>query len=354
MQRTKVHTSCMADIPFGRRNRLHNGDFRVDQINVGAAVTPASTTYICDNSLFISTVASKITAQRVSSSLSSFPYSLKFTTIAAYTAAASEKTHLNMFIEGIDIADLLWGTPNAKPITISFVVKVSREGLYAFSICNNGETQSYVFTKTLTVGENIVIETIPGCTSGIWGTGNVPGLVLRFNFSSGTNFQTTTPNTWLSTNYLSTAACVHLTANIDDTYEISGVQIEAGVVATPFEFLPYQQALAWCQRYYQKSYPVDVIAGYTGSGNGACTNRSGYGTGWEYSLNYPVTMRATPTVTIYSPVTGAAGYIYQHEGTAANKAALISHGATTGFRCYANVDGAGLFASFQYVADARM
>ena len=354
MDRTKVHISGLSGVIFGRHNRLCNGDFRIDQVNAGAAVTPAANAYVCDNAFLIISAASKLTTQRVSGSLTKYPWSLKTSTATAYTPGTSEKNHLNMFIEGLDFGDLLWGTNNAKPITISFTIKVNRAGKYGFSLCAVAGYPCFVFTKTLVAGENEVVQVISGCTTGTWSTLNVASLVLRFDLGCGATYHTTQPEAWISSNVLTTADCVQAIATQGNSYEISGVQVEAGTVATPFEFLPYQQALAWCQRYFQKSYDVDVPPGSINT-SGALCNRCVGVPEWNGFIHFRSPMRTMPTITIYSPVTGAAGYVRQYDGTAADKVAHSDYFNGTGsIRIYATCDAVNQFAACHWVADARM
>ena len=350
MQRTKVHTSCMADIPFGRRNRLHNGDFRVDQINAGTLVTPTPGAYVMDNLVLSMSQASKISSQKVAGFISTSPYCAKASVVSAYTPVTSDYFGYSMFVEGLDTSDLLWGTENAKPITVSATVKVSVAGTYSFAVKNGTSTRSYVFTKTLVVGENKIIETIPGDVGGTLAIGNTRGLELRFDFGCGPTYQTSTAKTWVAGNYVALSGATRLVTNASSTYAIGTVQIEAGSVATPFEFLPYQQALAWCQRYYYISAPVGC-----GCNNGGISGCAHPTSNFRYGERFPVSpMRIDPVVTVYDAA-GTAGKVSYYTTTWINGGVLSVVLTSTKYGIFVghNISGA-VETQFTYIADARM
>jgi len=281
---------------FSRRNRLCNGDFRVDNINAGAEVTLAATGYVVDNTFLGMTQASKITAQRVADSLASYPYSEKLTVASAYTVLAADGFTVQKRIEGFDFADLLWGTAQAKECTISFTVRVSVAGPYAFGIRNALGTYTYMFTRTLAANtETYVNETVPGCTAGVWAKTNTLCAVLMFSLGGGVTYSTATTGVWQNANYLQVSGTVQFVENAAATYEIGGVQIEKGSFATPFEVLPYQQAEAWCQRYHP-TYRVSpgVVSNVPGYGVAAATTYT------EHILPLRVASRIAPTGVVVS------------------------------------------------------
>jgi hypothetical protein len=346
--------SLVAWVPTGRRNRLCNGDFRISQQHGSLEVIPTTVDYIADNARLIIVAASKLKAQRMTTSLSKLMYSEKITTAVATTPGTNDKYHLNMCVEGFDLSDLCWGTPNAKPITVSFTVKVNTAGKYAFSVCLANGTLSYVFTKDLAVGENVCTQTIPGCQTGTWPNDSATALVLRFDLGCGSGYITETPKIWQASNVLTTAECIKLVAVAGATYEIGGVQLEAGTEATEFEFLTFQQALNWCRRYFQKSYDVDTVLGSI-TNNGALCNRTIGVAEWNGFVNFSVPMRVVPSVTVYSPVTGAAGYFRQYDGNAADKVARAdTFMGTTSIRIYGTCDAVSQYGGCHWIADARM
>ena len=121
-----------ANLDFGMRNRIINGDMRIDQRNAGAAVTiPAATvTYTLDRWAAYGSAASKFTVQQDSSAntVAGFASSLKVTSLSAYSVTSTDYFNLFHRIEGYNIQDLSWGTASAKAVTLSFCAPVSLYG----------------------------------------------------------------------------------------------------------------------------------------------------------------------------------------------------------------------------------
>lgn len=325
---TSGNLSDLADIPtaranmgldtLSRRNRLCNGDFRVDNINIGSSVTPAASGYIVDNGLLNISQASKLTAQRIASNLTGFPYSEKFTVASAFTPGASDYFNFNRCVEGLDIADLMLGTSNAKAFTVSFVAKVSVAGTYAFRLFSPAANRSYVWTQVLSSGENRVTKTVAGDTTGAWANDNTCAMYLAFDLGTGSTYQTATLNAWQAGNYISTTGVVSLVANAGATYEISGIQIEKGSFATPFEVLPYQQAEAWCQRYHPCLRNATAGFVYIGTISGRGT------TNGIADFPLPVTPRITCTGLVCSNMSTL--YVYDAVGGTAAPSAFTYNG----------------------------
>lgn len=302
------------------RNRIINGDMRIDQRNAGAAVTPSSgATYVIDRFALESSVASKFTFRQVSTvstdtnyeagaAPSGFTNSLKISVASSYTPAATENTGLFQQIEGFNIADFAWGTADAKPITMSFWIKGSVVGKYTFHFRNTGETRTYLSTITINTANTWEYKTItvPGCTDGTWLVNNQRGLLVSINLGAGANFKGAA-GSWLTTSgtpkLQSSDSVDFVTQANGSTIYMTGWQIEAGAVATPFERRPFGMELALCQRYFEKSYNLDVVPG-TATSNGILTR-----IGVQYSnllvysghIHYKVQKRTIPAlVKLYS------------------------------------------------------
>ena len=269
----------------GFRNKIINGDMRIDQRNAGAAVTPTASTYLVDRFLFASSQASKLTFQQVADAPRGFKFSTKITVASQFAPAAGDSFTYVQPIEGQNVIDLAFGTASAASITVSFYAKTSVAGTYSVSIRNVASDRSYVFSVTLTTSWARYTVTIPGDATGTWATGNATGLSVGFSLGAGTTYQTASPNTWLAGSYLAaTGSTQFVNQTAGATLNITGVQLEAGTVATPFEHRPIGTEFALCQRYYQIC--AFSIIGYSSA---ASQNIGG-------SVTYPVPMRAAPTI----------------------------------------------------------
>lgn len=236
------------------RNRIINGDMRIDQR--GSATSPATGngTYAMDRFA----VGMGLTSGSFTISKSALPSPLLgFTSCANITATSVNISGSNNYIsiyqqiEGLNVCDLMWGTSLAVPITVSFWI-YGVANTYSLRITNAaaGSTRSYVVNFTISASNTWqqVIATVPGDTTGTWTTDNTAGMQLMICFGSSTTFQGPTPNSWLSGNYIATSSTGVLS---NGTVYITGVQLEKGSMATPFEFRPYSIEMQMCQRYYQ-------------------------------------------------------------------------------------------------------
>jgi len=300
-----------ADSLQGFRNRIINGDMRIDQRNAGASVTNAtSTDYSVDRWNISGGVATKFTAQRSTIVPTGFTNSLLITSSSAYSIGASDYNYLMQGIEGFNVADLGWGTANAQSITLSFWVRSSLTGTFGGTIRNliSGATRAYPFTFSISSANTYEYKTItiPGDTTGIWATDNSNSLTVCFGFGAGSTFSGTA-GVWAGSNLISATGAVSLVGTNGATFNITGVQLEAGSVATPFERRPYGTELALCQRYYYRS----TIGGSEVYGAGHCQAT----TSFRLFTPFPTTMRTSPTAV-------------EQTGTAANYTVFVTGNTT--------------------------
>jgi len=270
------------------RNLIINGDMRIDQRNAGSAVTSATNVYLTDRwQLQISGTTNTPSFQQVTDAPTGFQYSLKATSNGSETLPTTDAVTPRQRIEGYNSAHLLYGTANAKTVTISFWVKSSLTGTWNISINNSSFNRSYVAEYTINSANTWEYKTvtIPGDTTGTWPTDNSTGLVLMFPVDAGTTLDGTV-NTWLAGSYRTSSGTNRLLGTSGATWQITGVQLEVGSTATDFENLPYDVSLARCQRYYQ---PVNAISGTAASTNALSTN-----------ILFTVPMRATPSISVTS------------------------------------------------------
>ena len=302
--------------PYTLKNRIINGSMQIDQRNAGASVTPANFAYTLDRWQAVQTTASKFSVQQNAGSVTppnGYKTYLGITSLSAYSVGTGDIYSINQNIEGFNTADLMFGTANASTFTISFWVRSSLTGTFGGSVANGANDRSYPFSYTISSANTWEQKTITiaGDTTGTWvGATNGNGLVIRFALGGGSTFSGTA-GSWASANYYTATGATSVVGTNGATFYLTGVQLEVGSTATPFERRLYNQELANCQRYYANS--------------GASSTPNLHGTlygGTLYIGNayYPVTMRSAPTVTAYAGSTasvntvGVSGFYYSGTG----------------------------------------
>ena len=268
------------------RNRIINGDMRIDQRNNGASVTPTSSQYSLDRWSLSLTAASKFSFQQSTTAPTGFSNSMLFTSTSAYSVGASDFFLASQWIEGFNTADLMWGTANAKTVTLSFWVRSSLTGTFGGCVTNSSQNRSYPFTFTISSANTFEYKTvtIAGDTSGTWvGGTNGRGIGVWFSLGAGSTYSGTA-GAWSGSNVYSATGATSVVGTSGATFYITGVQLEEGSVATPFEHRQYGQELELCRRYLQ------VFQGGSGSASSS--------TSWETFQQANPPFRATPTLSL--------------------------------------------------------
>jgi hypothetical protein len=273
------------------KNRIINGAMVIDQRNAGASVattTTASYVYTVDRFWYAVSAASKFTVQQNAASVTppvGFVNYLGCTSTAVTSLAAGDYYAVGQFIEGYNIADLGWGTANAKTVTLSFQVYSSLTGTFGGSLRNGAVTRSYPFTYSIPVANTWtqISITVAGDTSGTWEKTTGQGICVAFGLGIGTTLSGTA-GAWAGANYLSATGATSVVGTNGATFYITGVQLEVGSSATGFEYRQYQQELALCQRY---CFRPNSNTAYVGGMNNT--------TSGLISIIFPVTMRSAPT-----------------------------------------------------------
>jgi hypothetical protein len=277
---------------YGFVNRIINGDMRIDQRNAGASVTLSngSDSFCVDRYKFYRDVGGTFTAQQSTTAPSGFTNSLLITASTGASPSAAQLNFFQQIIEGFNASDLGWGTASAKTITVSFWVRSSVTGTYSVSFSNSALGRAYVATFSINSANTFEYKTvtIPGDTSGTWLTTNGEGLRVYWDLGSGSDYNLTA-GSWGATWGTRTSGSVTWGSNTGATFFLTGVQLEVGSVATPFERRPFGAELALCQRYFVKTNPDN--ASRCGGFFGSLYTTSAAG----LNGNLPVTMRAAPT-----------------------------------------------------------
>jgi hypothetical protein len=262
---------------------------RIDQRNAGAAFGTSNNGYTVDRwRVNQSPSTGKLNGGRNYNSVTpptGFTNYLGVQSQSAYAVSSNDFYTVSQLVEGFNIADLAWGTANAKTVTLSFQVYSSLTGTFGGAIRNGAGNRAYPFTYTISSANTWtqISITIAGDTTGTWSTDNSTGLELWFSLGVGPTLSGTA-GSWSANGYVSATGATSVVGTNGATFYITGVQLEQNTSATPFERRLYNQELANCQRYYIKI----TDPGATGVASGSISARN--------SFFLPVTMRAAPTV----------------------------------------------------------
>jgi hypothetical protein len=343
------------------KNRIINGDMRIDQRNAGASVTPTNGSYTLDRWFFSLSQASKLTCQQNAGAVTppvGFTKYLGVTSSSAYSVGASELFVLRQNIEGLNIGDLGWGTANAKTVTLSFWVRSSLTGTFGGTFRNSAGNRFYPFSYTINSANTWEYETITiaGDTSGTWATDNTSGIELFFSLGSGSTVSGTA-GSWGSTVYYSATGATSVVGTNGATFYITGVQIEVGTSATGFEYVDYTTQLAMCQRYYQKSYPSATVPGATVNNENAIQMDWGNATTGIASTVFalPVVMRTNPTGVVYDLVGNSGRVTNLDSGANQTQNQLYNSLSPTAERFYLRVFGVTIYGvSFMYTLSSEL
>jgi hypothetical protein len=290
------------------------------------------------------------------------------TTAVAGALAAADFGRMTTYIEGYRCRRLGWGTANAQPITLAFWVYAQIAGTMALAVCNNANNRSYVANVVINNASTWEYKTvtIPGDTAGTWDVGNNAGLMISFCFGCGSTYGNVAANTWLAGNYFGTTATTNFFTTAGIQSMVGGVLVLPGNEApsaarSPFIVRPYEQELALCQRYYEKSYNSGTAPGAAvGAGsNGVLFNATGATAPGLVivTLPYRVIKRAAPTLTFYDGA-GATGKCSQYiSGVWTNGIACGGPGnsQTQTMMGFDTAAGATVsYVGFDFTADARL
>jgi len=303
---------------LSNRNLIINGSMAIDQRNGGSSITPGNGTLTLDRWKAGLAQTSKFSLDQDSESPAGFTTSMKVTSLTAYTPSSNDHFFIEQEVEGYNAIPLALGSSDAKDISISFWVRSSLTGTFAGSVINSARNRSRVFEYTINTANTWEYKTVSfaGDTTGTWLTTNGKGITLRFSFgAAGTWLQNA--GAWSTGNVTASSGSVNLVATNNATLYITGVQLEVGDTATPFEHRSYGDELAKCQRYYYR----DNI----GSNDHALSTQSNWNTTHFFGPYYmPVTMRANPTGS-YSALSNFT--LYQNSQT--RTLTSLSFGAST-------------------------
>jgi len=279
------------------------------------------------------------------------------TTITTAQASLGASDNLRLFqqVEGPALRELI-----SDVTSLSLLVRSSVANL-KFGVALQSPTGTvYSLVKLATIPSANTWTSIPLANLPIWSAsatwpltaGNL-GYILTISLAAGSSVTTSANDVWVATSAYGAIGQSNLAATNGATFDVACVQHEPGAAATQFMDLDFQTNLIQCSRFYTKSYFYTTKAGTSLGGPAGVNGIVAAGNHPAMHVPFKTIMAKTPTVTIYSPNTGAANNIYNY--TAAADAAVAG---TTGVSdcmfggCFLSAPpGSAYWASFEYVAD---
>jgi hypothetical protein len=270
------------------KNRIINGAMVINQRG-GTTTVNSGTVYGIDRwAGGATTSAGVFTFRQTTNAPVGFTQSMFIeVTTADASLAATDNYSIRQTIEGYNVADLGWGTANAKTVTLSFWVRSNLTGTFGGAV-KNASTRAYPFSYTISAANTYEYKTITiaGDTTGTWNTDNTAGIFVLFSLGMGSDY-VNTAGAWAAGNFLSSTGATNVMASTSNNFYIAGVQLEVGTQATSFDYRQYTTELQLCQRYYYKEENLTnaiTLAGFAAS----TTTASVFN-------NFPVSMRIAPT-----------------------------------------------------------
>ena len=297
----------------GRRNIVINGAMQVAQRATSATGLGSGTTgYVALDRFRLEKADSptaRYTMTQDSNAPTGFANSMKVAVTTADTSVGADvHQYIDQFIEAQNLQQLAYGTSSAERITLSFYVKCSTAQTFALDLVN--EDNSRYFNTTYTVSSADTWErkiiTFPADTASGFNNDNGRGLRVRWTLVAGSNLTDGSVSTaWSGTQHIATNHANTWVGATSRAWQLTGVQLEVGSQATPFEHRSFGEELALCQRYYYKSMdgsPADNIPNTDNTSSNGQLGIAMYSAtaGRTPYFQNPVQMRADPSVTVYS------------------------------------------------------
>ena len=307
MALSTIQNNSFADTAVhGRRNLLINGAMTVAQRGTKALTGNPEAGYACDRFEFYQGGDADVTISQSTDapSGSGFANSLKFDVVTADTSlGAGEIYVMRQKLEGQDLQGMKKGTSSAESVTLQFWIKSSKTGTYIlelFDIDNTRQiSKSYTVSSANTWEQKFI--TFEGDTSGVLDNDNARSLDVQWWIAAGSDYTSGTLSTTWTANTSANRAVGQVNAldNASNEIYITGVQLEVGEQATPFEHRSYADELRRCQRY---AYKIGGSRNDTfGAGQGLYQDGNEFNFGPYFP---PVTLRANPSLTAYGTAPG--------------------------------------------------
>ena len=304
LMRSESGAESFSLVRAGRKNMIINGAMSINQRNGTSSYTiPHGTggsyggpdrwavNEATDGSISVNMDGDPAGANAHGTSVQEFSKAFQIACASTGALSSTHNTHFFQNIEGYNIVHLGWGTPIAKPVTLSFWIKTNKAGFYAVGLENSDANRCCIrdYHQTGDSKWNKVVLTFPGCTDGTWLNTNGIGMRVRFCLASGVQYDDGVDGVWVNSDELCTTKSqpLNFMDSTNNRFFITGVQLEEGTVATSFEHRSYTDELELCQRYYEAVYMTDGTAMFK--------SYASYGGSANFEMQFKVDKRATPT-----------------------------------------------------------
>lgn len=349
---------------YTKENSIIGGNFDTNpwQRNTNFATVP-STTYTADRFLWVQNgtgvvnIAKTADAPTVAQAGIFTENCLGVTVNTADVAiAAADFYSIQYRMEGYD-----WAQLAQDYFTFSFFVKSSLTGIYCISFRNTGGDRSFIKEYTISAANTwqfITFNVLPSPTAGTWNYTNALGILIDFNLAVGST-RFTTANSWQTGNFNSTSNQVNFMATVNNVFEIQLIDMYKGLTTLPWTVRSEAEELALCQRYYFKTFNQGTnVAQNSGTTVGAHSYivTNGLGTNGGNSINFPVSMRTTPTMTAYNPLAANTNWRSITDGSDSGTSSFSLVGARGSQVANTQVlaDGAGDLVAIHLTASAEL
>jgi len=296
MALTRIPAPAIADVREPNfRNIIINGDMAVSQRATSAASVASNGYHACDRWRYAESSSAVVTISQDTDVPTGQGFASSFKidcTTADASLGAAEYVLLQQKFEGQNLQYLKKGTSSAQSLTLSFWVKSTKTGTFIAMLYDRDNTRQIAKSYTVSVSDTWEQKTITyaGDTTGALDNDNAASLELWLWLGVGSNYSSGSLSTSWATETAANQAVGQVNA-VDSTsnnFLLTGVQLEAGSVATDFEVVPYGQNLQRCQRYYYKTLALQANYPF---GFGQCYSSTSAGC----LVNFPVIMRTNPS-----------------------------------------------------------
>jgi len=302
-------TTKLATPNLGKRNLVINGAMQVAQRSTSFTSVAGSAYHLDRYRTGMGDTSARFTVTQATAGLNGFPNSLKYdcTTAESSLSNADARLFVTQRIEGQDLQQLKKGTSDAEKFTLSFYVKGNASATYSVEVYDSDNNRSIGQTFSVTTSWNRVVLTFDADTSGALNDDNGIGFYVNWWLHAGSDYTGGTFNTtWQD--YVNNQRAGNTTSFLDSTdrtFFMTGVQLEVGSQATPFEHRSFGEEQQLCRRYYNE---------YSGGTNAHRLYSYNYNASYKgYFFYFPVKMRAAPTATLSgNGSTGTAGILNEN------------------------------------------